>query len=468
MTKDVCSYCSSDGADGAVWVQCEVCDQWVHVTCIPIKYLTNEMREPLDSYPKLARQIKRFSCSAHGSPVLEVKSTSKKRKIEPTAPAKVGKRQGLRKKKQVDYISLNEGDDKRLKDEHPHMHAFLACFSKWENKTNVIESSRLERDFNAITIPMKVQDPENSGMRIPEYSEGRAFTVDTVTKFLGADYPVDVMDVQSQQNSTWSMSQWNQYFTETAADARDRIRNVISLEVSHVDQFKTGLRRPRVVESHDLVDLLWEEVKDDIPRPKVTKYVLMSVGNAYTDFHLDFAGTSVYYKVIFGSKKFILFPPTPHNLKAYESWCGNDHQNLIFLGDQLEQGVAMELRAGDLFMIPSGFIHAVFTPQDSLVVGGNFLTLRDLATQLVVTEIEKLTKVPKKFTFPQFEAVMGKTAELTLQKSGTDEDLALSIEKEEALLEYIKTPTFKYKPVNFSTKRELISQFQKHIEARSD
>ena len=31
------------------------------------------------------------------------------------------------------------------------------------------------------------------------------------------------------------------------------------------------------------------------------------------------------------------------------------------------------LEAGNTFFIPSGWIHAVYTPEDSLVFGGNFL-----------------------------------------------------------------------------------------------
>jgi F-box/leucine-rich repeat protein 10/11 len=31
------------------------------------------------------------------------------------------------------------------------------------------------------------------------------------------------------------------------------------------------------------------------------------------------------------------------------------------------------LEAGSTFFIPSGWIHAVYTPEDSLVFGGNFL-----------------------------------------------------------------------------------------------
>ena len=41
----------------------------------------------------------------------------------------------------------------------------------------------------------------------------------------------------------------------------------------------------------------------------------------------------------------------------------------------------------------SGWIHAVYTPLDSLVFGGNFLHSFSIAQQLVVAEIEQSTKV---------------------------------------------------------------------------
>ena len=33
-------------------------------------------------------------------------------------------------------------------------------------------------------------------------------------------------------------------------------------------------------------------------KPQVQKYCLMSVENSYTDFHVDFGGTSVWYHVL--------------------------------------------------------------------------------------------------------------------------------------------------------------------------
>lgn len=53
-------------------------------------------------------------------------------------------------------------------------------------------------------------------------------------------------------------------------------------------------------------------------------------------------------------------------------------------------------------LIPSGWIHAVYTPCDTLVVGGNFLHDWNIPTQLKLVEVEIATKVPQKFRFPHF------------------------------------------------------------------
>lgn len=47
-------------------------------------------------------------------------------------------------------------------------------------------------------------------------------------------------------------------------------------------------------------------IMEDMWYPKVQKYCLMSVAGCYTDFHIDFGGTSVWYHVLKGSKVFIL------------------------------------------------------------------------------------------------------------------------------------------------------------------
>lgn len=60
--------------------------------------------------------------------------------------------------------------------------------------------------------------------------------------------------------------------------------------------------------------------------------------------------------------------------------------------------------------IPTGWIHAVYTPEDSLVFGGNFLHSFNIDLQLEVYQIEENTSVDFKFRFPEYEKINWYTA----------------------------------------------------------
>lgn len=63
----------------------------------------------------------------------------------------------------------------------------------------------------------------------------------------------------------------------------------------------------------DWVDCVWPRhlkesqieatnVLEEMKYPKVQKYCLMSVKGCYTDFHVDFGGTSVWYHILKGTE----------------------------------------------------------------------------------------------------------------------------------------------------------------------
>lgn len=69
------------------------------------------------------------------------------------------------------------------------------------------------------------------------------------------------------------------------------------------------------------------------------------------------------------------------------------------------------LVAGDTMIIPAGYIHAVYTPVDSIVFGGNFVHSYDIPTELRLRQIEIDTKVPQRFRFPFFDKLCWHVAE---------------------------------------------------------
>uniref|UniRef100_A0A8C7FX57 [histone H3]-dimethyl-L-lysine(36) demethylase n=1 Tax=Oncorhynchus kisutch TaxID=8019 RepID=A0A8C7FX57_ONCKI len=253
--------------------------------------------------------------------------------------------------------------------------------------------------------PIIFEKPDGLGIKMPDPD----FSVNDVKIFVGSRRMIDVMDVSTQKGIEMSMAQWRRYY-ETPPSQRDKLYNVISLEFSHT-KLENLVQRPTSVDIIDWVDNMWprhlkERQRDstnsitDMQYPKVQKYCLMSVQGCYTDFHIDFGGSSVWYHILRGGKVFWLIPPTPQNLELYEDWVLSGKQGDIFLGDKAQDCQRIELKQGYTFMIPSGWIHAVYTPVDTLVFGGNFLHSFNIPMQLNIYSIEDRTRVPAKFRYP--------------------------------------------------------------------
>jgi F-box/leucine-rich repeat protein 10/11 len=231
----------------------------------------------------------------------------------------------------------------------------------------------------------------------------RGLTVRRVAELYGPNETVPVIDVKAQEGEgkKWTMSKWADYYEQ---QGEKPVRNVISLEVSRSRLGKL-IRRPKAVRDMDLQDAVWR-ADDKFAPPPVQFYCLMSVADCFTDFHIDFGGSSVYYHIVKGRKVFFFIPPTKQNLKKYEDWCLSPNQGHDWLGKQVKECYRVDLYPGDTMLIPSGWIHAVWTPEDSLVIGGNFLTRIHYGMQIKILEIEKSTKVALQFRYPFFQKIM--------------------------------------------------------------
>ncbi|XP_037091334.1 LOW QUALITY PROTEIN: lysine-specific demethylase 2B-like, partial [Pollicipes pollicipes] len=262
---------------------------------------------------------------------------------------------------------------------------------------------------NGFSTPLVFHSKDHLGINVPPSS----FTINDVRLAVGSRRMLDVMDVRTQKNMEMTMKEWQQYFENPA---KDRLLNVISLEFSHT-KLERLVDAPTVVRQIDWVDRVWPRhlkelqtestnVLDDMMYPKVQKYCLMSVNGCYTDFHIDFGGTSVWYHVLKGGKVFWLIPPSDQNVQLYENWVLSGKQGDVFFGDTVEQCGRIELKPGDTFFIPTGWIHAVYTPADSLVFGGNFLHSFAVDKQLKIAKVEDATRVQQKYRYPFFTEML--------------------------------------------------------------
>ena len=129
--------------------------------------------------------------------------------------------------------------------------------------------------------------------------------------------------------------------------------------------------------------------------------VWCGVKSSYKDFHIDFGGTSVWYHVLRGEKVFNLIHPTDVNLVLYERWVSSANQSEIFFWDQVDKCYRCVVKQGQTLFIPTGWIHAVPTPIDSLIFCGNILHSLHIGLQIRVYEIEKVVWTPAKYLFPK-------------------------------------------------------------------
>uniref|UniRef100_A0A674CLL9 Lysine (K)-specific demethylase 2Aa n=1 Tax=Salmo trutta TaxID=8032 RepID=A0A674CLL9_SALTR len=313
-------------------------------------------------------------------------------------------RSGTRRRYHDDGISDDEIEGKRTFD----LEEKLRSERFTSDRVKRMEGKDLTFEYiqrGGLRDPIIFEKPDGLGIKMPDPD----FSVNDVKIFVGSRRMIDVMDVSTQKGIEMSMAQWRRYY-ETPPSQRDKLYNVISLEFSHT-KLENLVQRPVFVDIIDWVDNMWprhlkERQRDstnsitDMQYPKVQKYCLMSVQGCYTDFHIDFGGSSVWYHILRGGKVFWLIPPTPQNLELYEDWVLSGKQGDIFLGDKAQDCQRIELKQGYTFMIPSGWIHAVYTPVDTLVFGGNFLHSFNIPMQLNIYSIEDRTRVPAKFRYP--------------------------------------------------------------------
>ncbi|XP_042220286.1 uncharacterized protein LOC121865035 isoform X3 [Homarus americanus] len=263
---------------------------------------------------------------------------------------------------------------------------------------------------------------------------------------LGSRRMLDVMDVNTQKNVEMTMKDWQRYFE---SQDKDKLLNVISLEFSHT-KLESLIQAPTVVRQIDWVERVWPRhlkeaqteatnVLEDMMYPKVQKYCLMSVRGCYTDFHIDFGGTSVWYHILRGKKIFWLIPPTERNLQLYEQWVLSGKQSDIFFGDTVDKCARIELFQGNTFFIPTGWIHAVYTPEDSLVFGGNFLHSFGIEKQLRVAQVEDATHVPSKFRYPFFTEMLWYVLERYVHVLLGRLHLTLPPDEQEKYIKYMST-----------------------------
>uniref|UniRef100_A0A672INQ3 PHD finger protein 8 n=1 Tax=Salarias fasciatus TaxID=181472 RepID=A0A672INQ3_SALFA len=349
-------------------IECDICQDWFHGSCVGVE---EDKAAEIDLYHCPNCQV------THGPSVSKLSHfelTSCWIVLDPSRPVKTGSPQFVRELRSRTFPNADE---------------VLLKPSGAQLTVEFLEE-------HSFSVPVMVLRRDGLGMTLPPSS----FGVNDVEHYIGADKEIDVIDVSRQCDLKMRLGDFVEYYN---SPNRDRVLNVISLEFSET-RLSNLVETPKIVRKLSWVENLWPE-ESVFERPNVQKYCLMGVKDSYTDFHIDFGGTSVWYHVLRGEKIFYLISPTPANLALFERWNSSSSQNEMFFGDQVDMCYKCSVKQGNTLFIPTGWIHAVLTPVDCLAFGGNFLHSLNIDMQLRAYEIEKRLSTADLFRFPNFETV---------------------------------------------------------------
>ncbi|XP_078524241.1 lysine-specific demethylase 7A [Lissotriton helveticus] len=350
-------------------IECDICKDWFHGGCVGVE---EHYAADIDLYhcPNCA--------GLHGSSLMKKRRNWHRHDYseadDGTKPVQAGTRTFVEQLQARSFPSADEIVQK--------MHG------------GQITQRHLEKHgFNA---PIMVPRLDDLGLRLPPST----FSVLDVENYVGGNKVIDVIDVARQADSKMKLHNFIEYFLNSE---RPKVLNVISLEFSDTKMSEL-VRVPDIAKKLSWVENYWPD--DSVfPKPFVQKYCLMGVEGSYTDFHIDFGGTSVWYHVLWGEKIFYLIKPTEENLALYESWSSSVTQSEEFFGDKVDNCYKCVVKQGHTLFVPTGWIHAVLTSQDCMAFGGNFLHNLNIGMQLRCYEMEKRLKTPDLFKFPFFEAI---------------------------------------------------------------
>ncbi|XP_011630466.1 histone lysine demethylase PHF8-like isoform X1 [Pogonomyrmex barbatus] len=354
-------------------IQCDVCKEWYHGGCVDLKeYIIIDV----DKYhcprcePTCGPSLMKVRTNWHRHDYSECDADTK--------PVQTGTPVFIRELKSRHFPKADE----IVK----HVKGYQLTFQYLQ--------------INGFETPIIIDGKDGLDMTVPPPS----FNVNDVETYIGGDRDMDVIDVTRQSNIRMKLKDFVEYYN---SPSRTRVFNVISLEFTNTG-LSSLVEAPYIARKLDWVNSVWPRdwpEDSDIKRPEVQKYCLMGVKDSFTDFHIDFGGTSVWYHVLRGEKVFYLIKPTPANLQLYQHWMCSSTQSETFFGDQADACYKCVIKQGQTMMIPTGWIHAVLTPMDSLVFGGNFVHSLNIQMQIQIYELERKMKTPAKFQYPGFETI---------------------------------------------------------------
>ncbi|KAK6748625.1 hypothetical protein RB195_001317 [Necator americanus] len=383
------------------WIQCDGCAKWFHGSCVGVE----EYEDVL---------IDKFHCveCALTKGSTQMKTVLLRHRFafddlsQANLPVEIGTESWIK-----EFVKIE------AKIPPPNEQHVIIC----KNGFDFMDQFDRRSDWKKVYL---IEQPRGLELRVPDKEEN--FSLRSIVEILGRSYKVDTIDVYRQVTQSMCIGT---FYDKMVAPQRLRLYNILSLEFSQNESMRKMISPPILVPELSFVHKLWPDKNDLVNwdpelqqvvevleehrrnKPEVALFCLCGMAGSYTDFHIDFGGSSVWYHIYEGQKIFYIVEPTDEFLDLFEEHQRSETKTETFFGDLLPQGALRRvvIDEGQTLMIPSGWIHAVYTPLDSLVFGGNFLHALNVPMQLKIYEMEQRLKkevgTEDKYLFPHFELV---------------------------------------------------------------
>ena len=102
-------------------------------------------------------------------------------------------------------------------------------------------------------------------------------------------------------------------------------------------------------------------------------YIHMRTRGTYSDFRIAPGGATVWHYSHSGETWFYFISPTTENLLKYEQWYMSPDHEQIFFGDLVDHCFKVQVQAGQTLIVPSGWIHAMYTRSDSIFFNSSMM-----------------------------------------------------------------------------------------------
>lgn len=169
---------------------------------------------------------------------------------------------------------------------------------------------------------------------------------------------------------------------------------------------KFGERSPEMLKDYDVPPHFWEDLfavlPDDSAARPPHRWIVMGPARSGTPFHTDPNGTSAWNALLWGRKRWALYPPgagpltppgvNPRTLKAPHPlvWWSEIYPHLTA---HALPPLEFVQEPGDFLFVPSGWWHTVLNLGDSVAVTQNFANLENLDAVVFTMVREGRTKL---------------------------------------------------------------------------